>query len=102
MGDEGYVLDEFRNEMHRSNLKHPGCESLPNGTGQAGRKTWEALAKNGCDRAHREGRLTWTDVFDEECAEVMAAENDEDIRAELVQVGAMCLKWIMDIDRRGT
>jgi hypothetical protein len=59
--------------------------------------SWHAIPAN---VPRGEGRLTHTYVFDEKTVEVLAAETDEDIRKELVQVGAMCLKWVADIDAR--
>ncbi len=58
------------------------------------------MARNACNRAHREGRLTHAHVFEEEACEVLNAQTPEDLRKELVQVGAMCLKWVLDIDGR--
>lgn len=94
------ILAEMFVELIRARDLYPDSMSMPNGTGGGGRRTWETIARNSCERAYREGRLTHAEVFDEEAAEVLAAETDEELRKELVQVGAMCLKWVADIDAR--
>jgi hypothetical protein len=95
-----YALLEFETEMDRAIEKYPDSVHLPNGTGGQNRKALEMLARMSCDRAYAEGKLTHSHILDEEACEVLAAENDDDVRKELVQVGAMCLKWILDIDSR--
>lgn len=94
------LLAEFVAELDRVNAKFPDARRLPDGTGGGGRKTWDTLARNSCERAQREGRLTHTHVYDKETAEVMAAETVEELRKELVQVGATTIKWLLDIDSR--
>lgn len=49
-------------------------------------------------RAH--GVVTWASVLEEEFWEVMTEEDPEDLRAELVQLAAVCVSWIEAIDRR--
>ena len=97
-----HILAEMFVELVRARRLYPDSMSMPNGTGGGGRRTWEAIARNSCERADREGRLTHAHVFDEEASEVLAADTDAELRKELVQVGAVCLKWIADIDARGT
>lgn len=87
-------------ERGRQRDLHPACESLPSGTGGGGRVTYMKIAQAACDRADREGRLTHAHVFEEEAMEVLAAETDEEAYAELVQVGAVVVKWATDILRR--
>jgi hypothetical protein len=94
------LLPEIVAERLRQIEKFPDCEHLPDGTGGGARETWERIAKNGCDRAMREGRLTHTDVFDEETAEVMAATNPVELRKELIQTIAVACKWVADLDSR--
>lgn len=94
------LADEVVEERRRQILKWPDCERLPDGTGGAGRPTYETIAKNSCDRAHREGRLTHAHVFEEECMEVLNATEPDKLRVELVQVMSVCAKWIADIDGR--
>lgn len=95
-----FLMDQVTDERVRQISKWADCEHLPDGTGGAGRPTYETIAKNACNRAYREGRLTHAHVFEEECAEVLAAEDPAAIRGELVQVMAVCAKWIADIDSR--
>lgn len=94
------IHEEIETELARALAKYPDCASLPDGTGGAGRKTYETIARNACDRAYREGRLTHAHVFEEETSEVLAAEDPTSLRKELVQVGAMIVKWVRDIDRK--
>jgi hypothetical protein len=89
-------------ERRRQIAKWVDCEHVPDGTGGSGRTTYMNIAKNSCDRAYREGRLTHAHVFEEESAEVLAEEDPAKLRVELIQVMAVCAKWITDIDGRKT
>lgn len=64
-----------------------------------GRKTWETIARNSCDRAQREGRLKHDHILDEECAELLAATTREEKRKEAVQLAACCVKLVEQLDR---
>lgn len=88
-------------KLHPHSLRLPDNEFTPDGKTAEARKTYEKIAKLACERAAREGRLTHAHVFEEECAEALAADTVEERRKELVQVAAMCLKQIWDIDTRG-
>ncbi|MFF2475123.1 NUDIX hydrolase [Streptomyces sp. NPDC058066] len=55
-----------------------------------------------CDAAFRNGRGTWRHVLAEEVAEAFAEKDPAQLRAELVQVSAVCAAWIADIDSRPT
>jgi hypothetical protein len=57
-------------------------------------------AKSACDRAAAEGRLTYLHILREEVAEAAAEHDPALLRAELVQVAAVAVKWIEAIDRR--
>ncbi|GHH80478.1 hypothetical protein GCM10018781_61020 [Kitasatospora indigofera] len=53
-----------------------------------------------CDRAARRGRKTWRHILVEEVLEVLAEPDDpQAMRAELVQVGAVVVAMIDDLDR---
>lgn len=46
------------------------------------------------------GTLTWRHILDEEVQEAFAETAPDALRAELVQVMAVCAAWISDLDRR--
>ena len=96
------VVDDVIAELHRAIDRWPDTDAYPDGTGGGGRETWRTLAQNSCDRAYREGRCTWTHVLDEEASEALADTDPVKLRAELVQVAAMAIRWATAIDARGT
>lgn len=59
-----------------------------------------AQAKIDCEAARALGELTWRDILIEEVYEALAETDPAKLRAELVQVAAVCATWIYDIDRR--
>lgn len=64
----------------------------------------EGTAKRSCDAAFTEGRPTWLHILFEEVAEIYAPAvkgDQEKLRAELVQVAAVAVKWIEALDARG-
>lgn len=98
--------DDIVLERHRQETKW-GQQDLPDGDGIT-----EALylhpdtEKRRCDKAHAEHRCTFAHVLREEVSEALAECSpsiDHDRRArlrrELVQVAAVCVKWIESIDR---
>jgi hypothetical protein len=91
---------EVKTERLYQQQKWADCERLPDGTGGAGRPTYERIAKLACDRAYREGRVTHAHIFEEEAMEVLNATERPKLRKELVQVMAVCEKWIRDLDLR--
>ena len=93
------ILKEFMYELRRAEELHPNTSNIPHGVGGSGRVTYTKIAQASCDRAHKEGRLTHTHVHEEESAESYSAKTRKELRKELVQVGAMTLKWISAIDR---
>ncbi|WP_423833338.1 hypothetical protein [Streptomyces manipurensis] len=65
-----------------------------------GNASWaqEALAQ--CQHAADEEALTWGHILYEEFTEVMAETDPARLRAELIQVAAVCAAWVSDLDRR--
>lgn len=59
----------------------------------------EHAAKGDCNNAFREGKGTWWHIAWEELAEAGAAP-PEKRREELVQLGAVIVAWIEDLDAR--
>jgi hypothetical protein len=57
-------------------------------------------AKASCDIATKQGNVTYADIFIEEAAEALAESDQENLRAELIQVAAVAVKWVQVIDLR--
>lgn len=87
-------------EAYRGDALFPGEENLPDGTGGSGRQTYAVIARDACDHAQRDGRLTFCHILEEEACEALAEEDPVKLRAELVQVAAVAAKWVRAIDRR--
>lgn len=99
------VLLDVQYERHRQEAKFPD-QHLPDGTGPTTR-VWGRRAEERANMARRlvdehvaAGALTWHDVLDEEYLEALAEDDPIALRAELVQVAAVAVRWIEDIDRR--
>jgi precorrin-6B methylase 2 len=58
------------------------------------------VARAACERAAKEGRITWAHILVEEVAEALDTQSPADLRDELVQVAAVALDWIRDLDQR--
>lgn len=52
------------------------------------------------DAAARRGDLTWLDILLEEVFEAAAEDDVKPLRAELVQVAAVVVAWIENLDRK--
>lgn len=74
--------------------------AIPNGTGKAAQKAEAEIAKAACETAFRDGRGSFALILLEEVAEAMAEADSDKLRAELVQVAAVAVKWIEALDRR--
>lgn len=108
------VLVEVRMERHRQDAKW-GEANHPDGTGamciRDGRPVADPIIlevrreraqadRQACDEAACAGRLTWRHILREEVSEACAEDDPAKLRAELVQVAAVAVKWIEAIDRR--
>ena len=92
------VYDEIKVERDRAEVKFPD-QHLPNGTSNDMWGGIETAAKVVTDSRHKHGGLTWLHVLYEEVCEAFAEEDPAKLRAELVQVAAMSVRWIEDLDR---
>lgn len=63
---------------------------------------FERAAKEDCAANFKAGRGTWWHLAHEELAEALAARDEKHRRAELVQLAAVVVAWIEDIDRKAT
>lgn len=95
------ICEEILAEAARAKALHPGTEDLPNGTWEGGmRKYQRNIAQHSCDRAARQGTLTFAHILEEETYEALAEEDDIKLRAELIQVCATAVRWIESLDRK--
>lgn len=97
------VLEDVRAERYRQIAKW-GDDSTKDHADGTGRESDAALAehfKAMTDAADAAGVLTWRDILAEEVAEAFAETDNATLRAELVQVAAVAVKWVEAIDRRG-
>ena len=92
------VLNDIRAERARQDAKW-GEQNHPDGTGRSGDPLVAEVVKADCDRAARNGMLTYRHILDEEVAEAFAERDPAKLRAELVQVAAVAVAWIEKIDR---
>jgi hypothetical protein len=84
-----------------------GDQHHPDGTGHD--RVWAftgpasyvaACARQQTEDLAADGYATWTDIALEEFAEAIAESDPVKLRAELVQVAAVCAAWIADLDSR--
>lgn len=96
------ILREINAERDRQDTKW-GEQNHPDGTGlDKGYGELALHAKATTDWKARQGTVTWADIFREEAYEALAEADPAALRAELVQVAAVCTQWIEALDRRGT
>lgn len=81
-------------------LEKFGDQHHPDGTGLNYQRQLADEERTACQTAFRDGHGTWRHVLDEEVAEAFAESDPARLRAELVQVSAVCAAWIADIDSR--
>lgn len=91
------VWDDIADERDAQDEKW-GVQSHVSGTGL--QWTVEAdMAKARCERAARAEKLTWVHILDEEVLEAFCETDPVKLRAELVQVAAVAVAWIENLDR---
>jgi hypothetical protein len=92
------VLADIDAERDAQEAKFPDQE-LPSGTGGSGRWDRAEAYKGMCEYAREAGQLTWTHVLEEEVAEALAESDVALLREELIQVAAVAVRWVEQIDR---
>lgn len=96
------VIQEVLNEVFQERVRQDakwGEQNHPNGTSIAIFKNMADEFRKECDKAHREGTLTWRHIMLEEFYEALAEEDPSALRKELVQTIAVGTGWIEAIDR---
>lgn len=107
------IINDVLLEVDRAAAKFGPQYDLPNGhpwtcAGAPGTGPLAGLLIPSADRARRQvdqaaaaGGLTWADILLEEVCE--ANDEDQDVtklRAELIQVAAVAIRWVDAIDQR--
>ena len=94
--DFAVAVDEERGRQ----LVKWGLQPLPDGTGTPEQVHSLALVRAMVEDAEGAGALTHALVLAEEVYEVFAETDPVRLREELIQVAAVCAKWIANIDSR--
>lgn len=76
-----------------------GQQNHPDGTGSFEQQEDEVLAKFACEHAAKQGTVTWRHILMEEACEAFASTDVDNLRAELIQVAAVAVAWVENIDR---
>ncbi|WP_175438093.1 hypothetical protein [Streptomyces sp. SGAir0924] len=79
-----------------------GDQHHPDGTGYEGSERHADFWRKRCEDAFADEEGTWGHVLLEEVFVAMAEADPARLRAELVQVAAVCAGWIADLDSRTT
>jgi hypothetical protein len=98
MTEDELVLADVLDELAQAEAKFPD-QHLPDGTGRPGDDDMAKLDRAKC-QANGPDEDNWRDVLQEEVSEAFAETDPKLLRAELVQVAAMAVRWIKDIDSR--
>ena len=93
------VLSEVQAERAAQDVTW-GVQNHPDGTGGRGRVASANAARIACQSSAERGEVTFLDILAEEVAEAFAETGPELLRAELIQVAAVCVAWVEAIDRR--
>jgi hypothetical protein len=93
------IIDDVLDERAKQEEKW-GVQSHPDGTGDSGSNNIAWLKRHITESKAKSGDLTWRHILDEEVAEAFAEDVLDGLREELIQVAAVALAWVEDIDRR--
>jgi hypothetical protein len=91
-----------------------GVQHHPDGTGKGHgqdtindltrfRSSWESFAdaaRQRCNHYADLGEVEWEHILTEEFFEALEEEDPAELRTELIQVAAVALSWVADIDSR--
>ncbi len=100
------ILEEITAERARQDEKfgpqsHPSILDMPpKSLSSYYEIPLEQRAKDNCELAFSNNEGTWADIALEEFAEVVFAPDEASRRTELVQLAAVCVAWIEDLDRK--
>lgn len=93
------ILDEILAERVRQHGLWGDQSHLPDGTDPEFRATANS-ARNLCGFMAERAALTFRHILAEEFWEALSETDPDKLRAELVQVAAVCVQWCEAIDQR--
>lgn len=93
------VLGDVSRERLRQDFAI-GRQDHPDGTGGAMEQITVEAVRRATQRATDRGELTWRNILAEQVYEAFAEQSWDMLRADLVQVAAVAVAWVEDIDRR--
>jgi hypothetical protein len=91
------VLTEVADERAAQDEKFGSIQNIPDGTGPDLVRSYRLA---GLRHKNDRGEATFLSVLEEEIEEAALEDDPVKLRAELVQVAAVAVKWIEHIDRR--
>lgn len=94
------IYEAIKAERQRQDQKF-GEQNHPDGTGHFADQLSATSMRNACDAAFKAGKGTWADILLEEVYEALAESDPSKLRAELIQVAAVCVNWLEAMARRG-
>lgn len=94
------LVDDLVDELDRADTRFGNQFEIPDGTGAAWQKHEADLSRMACQSAFSTGDGTWHAVLHEEVMEAFAESDPEALRAELLQVAAVAIRWIDALDHR--
>lgn len=91
------TANEVLTETMLQDDKWGADRQMPHGTGDEGGFSDELANyfKGRTDKAFAAGEGTWRHILEEEFYEAMAETNPKRLKAELIQVAAVCLSWVV-------
>jgi len=96
---QNHILREIAGERERQDSLW-GIQHHPDGTKPVPYGDLAETYRRSCDIAARENRVTWRHILFEEAFEAFAETEPAKLRKELLQVAAVVVAWIEDIDQR--
>lgn len=99
------VLEAVAAEIDRAARKFGTQTDLRDGYGPAGYSLYPWFpSADGCrtrtEMGAKDGTVTWADVLAEEVTEAFAERDPGLLRAELIQVAAVAMRWVEAIEAR--
>jgi len=94
-----HTLAEVQREMERQ-IELWGVQHHPSGTGYALSASTLEFARDNFAKCQKIGLLTWHEILEEEVHEAYVETDPQKLRTELIQVAAVALSWVRDLDTK--